>query len=91
MALPQADTNACGRSLRQAAVTDNGALYTWGHGGYGQLGHDTRDNTQVPRLVTALAGIRVLMASVRHDDVGLWRLTSYRMPHALGFRFKLRV
>ncbi len=47
-------------------MTDNGALYTWGHGGYGQLGHDTRDNTQVPRLVTALAGIRVLMASVRN-------------------------
>jgi len=63
-ALQRADERAPG-SLGQAAVTEDGALYTWGHGGYGQLGHDSRDNTQVPRVVAALAGIRVLMTSVR--------------------------
>ena len=36
----------------QVAVTVDGVLYTWGHGRYGQLGHNSRFSTQVPLLVT---------------------------------------
>jgi alpha-tubulin suppressor-like RCC1 family protein len=50
------------------AVTVDGTLYTWGHGGYGQLGHDSRDNTQMPLLVTKFQeeGELCMTAEVRH-------------------------
>lgn len=37
------------------ALTDKGELFSWGHGGHGQLGHCTIQNQNVPRLVEALA------------------------------------
>ena len=34
-----------------ACVTDDGALYTWGNGHYGQLGHGDRSSRTVPAVV----------------------------------------
>jgi alpha-tubulin suppressor-like RCC1 family protein len=46
------------------AVTDAGALYTWGCNEYGDLGHgDVRDRDR-PTLVQGLQGIRVVSVSV---------------------------
>jgi alpha-tubulin suppressor-like RCC1 family protein len=48
------------------AVTDAGALYTWGRNDTGSLGHgDARDRNR-PTLVTALHGIRMEGVSI-HD------------------------
>ena len=40
--------------------TDAGKLYTCGLGDYGALGHGGTDTEQVPRLVEALAGEKVV-------------------------------
>jgi alpha-tubulin suppressor-like RCC1 family protein len=45
----------CG-SFHTAAVSAEGELYTWGHGGEGRLGHGDEANQAKPRLVRALAG-----------------------------------
>jgi RCC1 and BTB domain-containing protein len=36
------------------ALTEAGEVYTWGTGDYGQLGHGTREEKDVPTLVTTL-------------------------------------
>ena len=36
------------------AATSTGALWAWGSGGCGQLGHDERQGQPVPRRVEAL-------------------------------------
>lgn len=42
------------------ALTDTGEVYSWGHGGYGQLGHGDTDPKGVPTLIEALAGLKVV-------------------------------
>ena len=63
------------------AVTAGGRLYTWGYGGYGQLGHGDTGNRLVPTLVGAGAfgGSAVVMAAcggghtlVVTQDGALW-------------------
>ena len=34
-----------------AAVADDGSVFTWGNGAFGQLGHGTTDDSLVPRKV----------------------------------------
>ncbi len=35
------------------ALTGNGEVYSWGHNGYGQLGHgDTAIHTRIPTIVS---------------------------------------
>ena len=34
--------SAAARDVHSAALTEDGALWTWGGGGFGQLGHDDR-------------------------------------------------
>ena len=47
-----------------AAVTDEGALYTWGNGEGGRLGHGDEDPKLVPvRVAGALGGKCVVAAS----------------------------
>lgn len=41
---------ACGHA-HTALRTENGDVYTWGNGYYGQLGHGTLQNELSPRLV----------------------------------------
>ena len=51
---------AAGRS-HSAAVTEDGALWTWGYGGNGQLGHGDEEDHLVPTLVlgAGLGGRRI--------------------------------
>ena len=46
-----------------AAVTDTGALYTWGRGQHGRLGHGLVEDEPSPRLVEALVGSPVTLIS----------------------------
>ena len=50
---------SCGES-HCAAITDTQALYTWGRGQHGRLGHGVTENEFFPRLVEAFVGIPVL-------------------------------
>ena len=44
-------------SCHALAVTTSGALFSWGDGESGQLGHGSTENIDVPRLVRALEGV----------------------------------
>eukprot|EP00116_Pleurobrachia_bachei_P005403 sb/3465665/ len=43
-----------------AALTELGAVLTWGEGGYGQLGHGNTNQQIVPRQVTELMGVKIV-------------------------------
>lgn len=53
---------ACG-SAHSLAVTREGAVYTWGRGGDGQLGHGDKADQDVPTYVEALAGIHIVLVA----------------------------
>ena len=58
----------CGSSST-AVWTDIGELYTFGNNACGQLGHGTRINELVPRLVQALVGKKVMQAGIDYHTV----------------------
>ena len=58
-----------------AAVTEDGALWTWGNGGNGQLGHDDVWNRWVPTRV----------AVAEWYDTRIGRCRPLLTPHALAF------
>lgn len=45
-----------------AAVTGEGAVYTWGSGAFGKLGHQSFEDALVPKLVEALTGTTIGIA-----------------------------
>ena len=45
------------------AVTTGGALFSWGCGNSGQLGHGSTEDNDVPRLVRALEGVPIASAA----------------------------
>ena len=45
------------------ALTANGAVWSWGLGSFGQLGHGDQQDQLLPKKVEALAGQRVLAVS----------------------------
>ncbi|KAL9241699.1 hypothetical protein vseg_015777 [Gypsophila vaccaria] len=45
---------ACG-GYHTLALTDDGKVLSWGHGGRGQLGHSSIQNEKVPKIIEALA------------------------------------
>jgi len=47
-----------------AAVSNDGRVFTWGGGVFGQLGHGDRVTQWTPRLVRALRGVNVTSVSV---------------------------
>ncbi|XP_039115061.1 RCC1 domain-containing protein RUG3, mitochondrial isoform X1 [Dioscorea cayenensis subsp. rotundata] len=49
---------ACG-GYHSLALTDKGEVFSWGHGGQGQLGHGSRQNEKVPLVIEALAHKRI--------------------------------
>jgi alpha-tubulin suppressor-like RCC1 family protein len=53
---------SCGE-FHCAAVTDNGALFTWGRGQHGRLGHGLSEDEPAPRLVEALLGTTVVQVA----------------------------
>jgi alpha-tubulin suppressor-like RCC1 family protein len=54
-----------------AVWTEEGELFTFGQGGFGQLGHGGQPRELVPRLVQALVGKKVIGASA-----GMWHTAS---------------
>jgi alpha-tubulin suppressor-like RCC1 family protein len=46
---------SCGFS-HNALLLDNGNVYTWGSGLYGQLGHGDSEDALIPKLLSALVG-----------------------------------
>lgn len=54
-------------SLFSAATTADGAVYTWGYGAHGNLGHGDRRGRLEPTRVEALVGVRVVSV---HATVG---------------------
>ncbi|XVF31739.1 hypothetical protein REPUB_Repub17cG0018200 [Reevesia pubescens] len=42
------------------ALTDEGKVLSWGHGGHGQLGHSSIQNQKIPVVIEALADKRVV-------------------------------
>jgi len=52
--------------MHSLAITADGAVWSWGRGTFGQLGHgDEKD--QPPKKIEALAGQRVVAVSAGHD------------------------
>ena len=49
------EVSSCGL-YHTAVCTEDGHLYTFGDGEYGQLGHEEKDNISSPALVNALEG-----------------------------------
>ena len=45
------------------AITAVGTAYTWGHGGYGQLGHGDSDNCYSPEQIESLVNVHVVSAA----------------------------
>ena len=52
--------------------TEEGELFTFGHGGHGKLGHGGIENEPVPRLVEALVGKTVVGASAVGGYTAVW-------------------
>lgn len=50
---------ACG-GYHSLALTDEGEVLSWGHGGHGQLGHPTLQNHRVPLAIKALSEERIV-------------------------------
>jgi hypothetical protein len=47
-------------AYHSAAVSDDGRLFTWGQGKYGQLGHGSQNNEILPREVAAISHHRIV-------------------------------
>ena len=45
------------------AITADGAVWSWGYGAYGQLGHGDEQHQLLPKKVEGLAGRRVVAVS----------------------------
>lgn len=45
------------------ALTDDGKVLSWGHGGQGQLGHGSVENQKIPTLVEAIAHEHIIYIS----------------------------
>lgn len=45
-------------------VEDEGRVFTWGRGEYGQLGHGDRSNTHIPKVVAQLQGLKIVHLSL---------------------------
>ena len=40
-------------------IIDNGELYSWGHGGYGQLGHNEPDKSKPSQVLASISGKKI--------------------------------
>jgi alpha-tubulin suppressor-like RCC1 family protein len=52
-------------------LTESGAVFSFGHGAWGQLGHGNRERQNLPKLIEAMRGKRVVQISAgwRHNLV----------------------
>ena len=49
------------------AITADGAVWSWGDGGYAQLGHGVRQRQLLPKKIEAFAGRRVVAVSAGRE------------------------
>jgi len=49
--------------LHSLAITADGAVWSWGYGGHGQLGHGDEQTQPLPKKIEAFAGQRVVFVS----------------------------
>ena len=49
------------------AITASGALYTWGYGGHGQLGHGDQLIQYLPKRIEGLQGVCCVAAGGAHS------------------------
>ena len=64
--------------FQSLAVTDSGHAYSWGWGESGSTGHGERHHHVVPKLITALAHLRIVQAgSVLLERDGVSRELRY--------------
>ena len=63
---------AAAGAMHTAVWTDDGEVFTFGRGAYGQLGHGGLENELVPRLVQALAGRKVVGAAAGAEHTAVW-------------------
>ena len=57
-------------------LMESGAVYSWGRGAYGQLGHGDEEGQLLPRRIEALAGERVVRVDANGWGVGLSAVTT---------------
>ncbi|XP_076028585.1 E3 ubiquitin-protein ligase HERC2 isoform X2 [Oratosquilla oratoria] len=74
---------ACG-STYSAAITSQGELFTWGRGNYGRLGHGSSDDHNIPTLVTALKGERVVDVACGSGDAQTVAVTDSGLVYSWG-------
>ena len=74
--------------LHSLAITADGAVWSWGNGYSGRLGHGEQQNQLLPRMVEALAGQRVIAVSAGYfhslattADGAVWSWGSGRLGH----------
>ena len=48
-----------------AAITQEGVLYTWGKGSLGRLGHGNSDDVKTPKVVEGLSSVKVVDVDCR--------------------------
>lgn len=53
---------ACGEA-HNAAITDDGLVYTWGSGSFGRLGHGDEQDQYAPKLIDALVRTPIAMVA----------------------------
>ena len=57
---------------RCVGASASGQIFTFGHGGYGQLGHGDKKDVSTPQLVEALKGEQVVGASAGSNHTAVW-------------------
>ena len=50
-------------AFHSLALAADGALWSWGHGAYGKLGHGDQQDQLLPKKIEALTGQRFVAAS----------------------------
>ena len=55
---------ACGLDSHCAAITSEGALWTWGRGSFGRLGHGDDADHAYPRRVETFANLKMVVLQV---------------------------
>jgi hypothetical protein len=71
----------CGH-FHSAALTDDGRVFTWGDGSFGQLGHNNKTTVESPKLVEALAAETI--TKVRATQTYMAALTSSGVLYTWG-------
>ena len=58
---------SAGLAYHSLAITADGAVWSWGYGGQGRLGHGDRQHQLLPKKIEACAGRRVVAVSAAYS------------------------